>query len=359
MLRPTNAYTSSAMTAPANFYADFKGLAELKHAAGQQDPKALREAARQFESIFTQMMLKSMRDASLGESLLDNEQSKFYLEMFDNQLATQLSKGRGLGLAEMMVKQLMATQGNQVNAPSDKPAAAEHSVESTMLPLRVAPNNAPLPIDTTKPTVIAAPATTSKVNAVESIAPCPAPSAPSPVSMTPDEFVRNMWSHAQAAGQELGVDPKTLIAHAALETGWGKSIPCSADGSCSYNLFGIKATGGWRGDSVNVSTLEFEDGIAVRKRENFRAYASPADSFRDYAALLKNNPRYEAALGVGSDAEKFAIALQRGGYATDPNYAQKLTKTALSVAERAMGLFKTVAAQPIASLGRIAVGGKL
>jgi flagellar protein FlgJ len=177
--------------------------------------------------------------------------------------------------------------------------------------------------------------------------------------MTPDEFVRNMWSHAQAAGQELGVDPQTLIAHAALETGWGKSIPCNADGSCSYNLFGIKAGGKWQGDSVRVNTLEFEDGVAVRKRESFRAYASPADSFRDYAALLKNNPRYEAALGVGGDAQKFATALQRGGYATDPNYAQKLTKTALSVVERVGALLKSAAAQPITVGSRTSGGGRI
>jgi len=340
------------MAAPVNFYADFKGLAELKNSAGQQDPAALREAARQFESIFTKMMLKSMRDASLGESLMDNDQSKFYMDMFDNQLAVQLSKGKGLGLAEMMVKQLAQT-GEAPSVigkpeakffPTSKPAPAPVAISapqsSTSMPLPSVPVSAVTPVSSVAPS------------------PSPTPQAPGPVAMTPDEFVRNMWAHAQAAGEELGVDPKTLIAHAALETGWGKSIPCNADGACSYNLFGIKATGNWRGDSVRVNTLEFEDGIAVRKQENFRAYTSPADSFRDYAAMLKKNPRYEAALGTGNDAAKFASALQKGGYATDPNYARKLTATALSVVERAAAVFKTAAAQPLSSLSRIAAGDK-
>jgi flagellar protein FlgJ len=347
------------MTSPAsaNFYADFKGLAELKHSAGQQDPKALREAARQFESIFTKMMLKSMREASLGESLLDNDQSKFYLEMFDNQLAVQLSEGKGLGLAEMMVRQLTQSNGGFPIAGNGelKPMPLVSPTVATPMPLPAATPASQLNLP---PLPVAAPQTVAPI----APAPSPKPQAPgpiAPIAMTPEEFVRNMWSHAQAAGEELGVDPQTLIAHAALETGWGKSIPCNADGSCSYNLFGIKAGGKWQGESVRVNTLEFEDGVAVRKRENFRAYASPADSFRDYAALIKNSPRYQAALGVGGDAEKFASALQQGGYATDPNYAQKLTKTALSVVERAGALLKTTATQPIASLSRIAAGGKL
>jgi flagellar protein FlgJ len=345
------------MTAPANFYADFKGLAQLKNAAGQHDPNALREVARQFESIFTQMMLKSMRDASMGESLLDNDQSKFYMEMFDNQLASQLSKGRGLGLADMLVRQLTQATGGALPG-IDKAQAASMPIVSpaTATPMPLSPGSSTPKSITLAPQAIApvAPAPSPKPQASG-----PKPIAPAPIAMTPDEFVRNMWSHAQAAGQELGVDPKTLIAHAALETGWGKSIPCNPDGTCSYNLFGIKAGGKWQGDSVRVNTLEFESGVAVRKRESFRAYASPADSFRDYAALLKDNPRYERALGVGDDAAKFAAALQQGGYATDPNYAQKLTRTALSVVERASTLLKTAAAEPIASLGRIAVGGKL
>ena len=132
-----------------------------------------------------------------------------------------------------------------------------------------------------------------------------------------------MLPHAREAARELGVDPNALLAQAALETGWGKSVPCNAAGDCSYNLFGIKAGSSWSGATVNVPTLEFEDGAAVRKVDRFRSYDSPADSFRDYARLIRNNPRYEDALNAGSDVAGFASALQSGGYATDPDYARR------------------------------------
>jgi flagellar rod assembly protein/muramidase FlgJ len=151
-----------------------------------------------------------------------------------------------------------------------------------------------------------------------------------PQSLATDaaDFVRQLWPHAQQAARELGVDAKTLIAHAALETGWGRFVPCNPDGSCSFNLFGIKASGRWQGAATVVNTLEYEGGVAVKKRESFRAYDSPADSFRDYAAFIKNSPRYQSALGTGADAATFASALQNGGYATDPNYAAKLASVA-------------------------------
>jgi flagellar protein FlgJ len=134
-----------------------------------------------------------------------------------------------------------------------------------------------------------------------------------PLATTAAEFVQKMWPHAQAAARELGVDAKTLIAHAALETGWGKFVPCNSDGTCSFNMFGIKAGGRWQGNTVAVNTLEYQDGVAVKQRASFRAYDSP---------------RYASAVGAGDDAAAFATALQQGGYATDPNYADKLTSVA-------------------------------
>ena len=133
-----------------------------------------------------------------------------------------------------------------------------------------------------------------------------------------------MWPHAQKAASEIGVDPHALLAQAALETGWGKAVPGTATGESSNNLFGIKAGSQWPGTTVNVPTLEFEDGVAVRKIDRFRAYDSPADSFRDYAQLIRNNPRYEDAVGAGQNVATFASALQQGGYATDPDYAHKI-----------------------------------
>src|SRR5690606_34018941 len=149
-----------------------------------------------------------------------------------------------------------------------------------------------------------------------------------PAATSKADFVRKFLPHAQAAARELGVDARALLAQAALETGWGRFVPCNAKGECSYNFFGIKATGNWSGASVTAPTIEFEDGVPVRKAERFRAYDSPAQSFSDFAALIRNNPRYEAALGRGDDVASFASALQKGGYATDPSYAKKIVSVA-------------------------------
>lgn len=277
------------MTGPSNinFFADFQGLAALKNDAKGQAPTALKEAARQFESLFTQMLLKSMREAnrSFGEnSLFGSDQGDMYQDMFDDQIAMQLSKGKGLGLADMLVRQLQG--GVQSTEKTSAPDASAPSANSQAL-------------------------STSK-----------------------DDFLRQLRPHAEQAARELGVDPNALLAQAALETGWGRSVPCNANGDCSFNLFGIKAGSQWSGATVNVPTLEFEEGIPVRKVERFRAYDSPADSFRDYAALIRDSSRYASARGAGDNVEAFATALQQGGYATDPHYAQKIAAVASEVRAR-------------------------
>jgi len=281
------------MTGPSNinFFADFQGLASLKNDAKGQAPTALKEAARQFESLFTQMLLKSMREAnkSFGEdSLFGSDQGDMYQDMFDDQIAMQLSKGKGLGLADMLVRQL---QGGV------------QSTEKTSAPT------------TSTPTANTQALTTSK-----------------------EDFLRQLRPHAEQAARELGVDANALLAQAALETGWGRSVPCNANGDCSFNLFGIKAGSQWSGATVNVPTLEFEAGIPVRKVERFRAYDSPADSFRDYAALIRDSSRYANARGAGDNVEAFATALQQGGYATDPHYAQKIAAVASEVRARSDAL---------------------
>jgi peptidoglycan hydrolase FlgJ len=285
------------MTAPTNinFFADFQGLAALKNDAKQQAPAALKEAARQFESLFTQMLLKSMREAnkSFGEdSLFGSDQADMYQDMFDDQMALQMSKGKGLGLADMLIRQLAGTA-------------------------------APAP-EATAPAATSAPAEQSAIR--------------QPLSTSKEAFLRTLRPHAEQAAREIGVDPSALLAQAALETGWGRSMPCNAQGACSFNLFGIKAGSQWSGASVNVPTLEFESGIPVRKVERFRAYDSPADSFRDYAALIAGSSRYANARGTGDNVEAFAAALQQGGYATDPNYAQKIAAVATEVRARSAAI---------------------
>ncbi|MET0282584.1 MAG: glucosaminidase domain-containing protein [Steroidobacteraceae bacterium] len=271
-----------------SFFADPASLSGLKREAAAQTPEAVRETARQFESLFTTMMLKSMRSASMGDPMFDSSQGEFYQEMFDQQLAMQLSKGRGMGLSDMLVRQLMQGAG----APAASDATADVAARG------------------------AAAATSSGTT-----------SANWPPA-SKEDFVNAIRPAATAAASELGVDPEVIIAHAALETGWGRHMPTGSDGRPSFNLFGIKAGGSWKGASTESATSEFGGGRMQQVSASFRAYESPEDSLQDYVGLLKGNPRYAAALGTGGDAEAFAQGLTRGGYATDPDYVAKLTAVA-------------------------------
>jgi flagellar protein FlgJ len=308
------------MTAPINnsFYADPKGLNALRSDAKAQAPDALKETARQFESLFTNMLLKSMREATKstgGDSMFDSEQTEFYQGMFDDQMAVHLSQGRGLGLADMLVRQLSQSRMTQSADVSGTNAAD---------------SGKKLNFDADKLTVRSAATISSTA----------APASPTSIASSRVDFVRTMWPLAQKAASALGVDPHALLAQAALETGWGKSVPADNTGDSSYNLFGIKAGGQWAGATTNVPTLEFESGVAVRKVDRFRAYDSAEQSFNDYAGLIGNNPRYEKAVGTGTDVAAFAAALQEGGYATDPQYAQKI----VAVADQVRSITRSVSA---------------
>jgi flagellar protein FlgJ len=296
------------MTAPVpdvKTYADFSGLDALKRGAENQDPKALRETARQFEAIFARMMIKSMRDANFGDKLLGSDQQDFYQGMFDDQLSVDITRGRGLGLADMLVQQLQRT--------GLAPAGAQSSA---------------------KPAAAAAPA---------------AGAAASPASASPAQradFVSKLLPQAQEAGQELGVDPRHLIAQAALETNWGQAMPRDASGRSSNNLFGVKAGSGASAAAVSARTTEYENGAAVSAVGQFRSYDSATASFQDYVALLRGSSRYAAALNTGSDTRAFTSALQQGGYATDPNYARKIAAIASTLDTQAPAL-KSADALPI------------
>jgi flagellar protein FlgJ len=257
---------------------DFRQFAALRRGAEANDPAALRAVARQFESIFTKMMLTSMRQASFGDPMFGSDQGDMYQDMADDQLAVQLSQGRGLGLADMLIRQLS-------HGTVDPNAAAPEA------------------------------GTANKVTSAQK-----------------STFVDEILPQATAAARELGVDPRAIIAQAALETGWGTSQPADAAGA-SHNLFGIKAGESWRGARVTAATSEFVDGIARGEQAQFRAYGSVAENVADYVRVLRE-PRYAAALGTGSDVRAFAHALQHGGYATDPEYANKLVAIAEQVAER-------------------------
>jgi flagellar protein FlgJ len=301
------------MSTPAvnpSYYADFNGLDRLKGATRADDPAAIRAAARQFESLFTRMLLKTMREASLGDGMGDSEQTKFYQDMYDQQLSVALSQGRGLGLADLLVAQLTrAGPGKAAAAPGATPGGAA----------AVGPGAA------------AAAAT-------------PPTTAVSPAAQA--DFVRAMTPWAEAAGRRLGVAPESVIAHAALESGWGRHLP-AANGQSSFNLFGVKAQRSWNGAAVNAATTEFDAGGARRVNADFRRYDSAAAATADYAQLLAGDPRYAGALNTGSNVTAFATALKRGGYATDPDYVHKLVATADAVRQlRAQGALKSAASLP-------------
>jgi flagellar protein FlgJ len=290
----------------APVYTDLSGLSKLKRAAGANDPQAIRAVAEQFESMFTRMMLKSMRDAVGPDPMFGSSQADMYQGMADDQLSVQLSKGKGLGLADMLVRQLQkmgvkgagqatgATSTTGVGAPAGAKAAAAYRMTQRA----------------------SAPQTTSAL------------SSSKVADATKSDFIRDLWPQAQDAGTLLGVDPRHLIAQAALETNWGQSLPQDASGGTSNNLFGIKASAAWTGASVSNGTQEFQNGLASNTTAQFKAYATPTESFQDYVALLRNSPRYAAALNTGSDVHAFAAGLQRGGYATDPEYANKIAAVA-------------------------------
>lgn len=284
-----------------NTWTDLSGFNALRQSAQTDAKSALPIVAKQFESIFTQMVLKSMRDANFGDPNFDSEASSSWQGLADQQLAVTLSgQGHGLGIAELLVRQLggkdAGTDASTADAGADDWKSRLGSV---------------------------ARAVGSSVQAVSHFVPG-----------DPVDFVTKMAPFAQRAAEKLGVSVRAVLAQAALETQWGKHMPQHGDGTPSYNLFGMKAGGSWDGDRVNVPTLEVEGGVPVRRRAAFRAYESPADSFDDYARLLGDNPRYAQALGKGDDIAGFARGLVQGGYATDPSYARKIAAIANSPAMR-------------------------
>lgn len=298
------------MQATASIYTDFQGLTELRGEARKESPEALRKAAEQFEALFLQSVLKSMRDAGGGGGLFENHQTELYTEMYDKQLAISLAReGKGVGLADMLVKQLQGLVGD---------AAERRAAEG---------DRGPYPVPERRPFATPAPAE----SAPEPAAPAgDAPQAATPGSEparfeSPEAFIRHLWPHAERAARRLGADPRALLAQAALETGWGQAVIRHGDGRSSHNLFNIKANHGWSGDHVVKQTLEYRDGVAVKEQAPFRAYDSYAQSFQDYVQFLQDNPRYQEALQQAHDPEAFIEALHEAGYATDPAYSDKIS----------------------------------
>lgn len=291
----------------------------------KKDPQAgLQAAAQQFEAMFLQMVLKSMRDATPQDGLFDSDQSRFYTSMLDQQLAQNMAGGRGVGFARLIEEQLGRLLP-QANASGDAGTAG-----ADVLPSAIRAGNA-LPLNLPDARHLPAAYSSSPPDGSDSVA---ARFSGTQVAGAGEneagtgnakEFVNQVWPHAVEASRATGIPPQFLVAQAALESGWGKSEIRRADGSTSYNLFGIKAGKSWGGNTVDAPTTEYVDGKAQRVSEKFRAYGSYAEGFRDYANLLRNNPRFGNVVG-SQDGAEFAKRLQQAGYATDPAYADKLAR---------------------------------
>lgn len=308
-----------------DFFADFSTLTALKNKAKKDPDSALKDVAKQFESIFINMLLKNMRSTNdaIGGGLFSSAQTKQYQEMMDSQMSQSLAQSGGIGLSDALIRQYQTQQSGRMSSPEAKEAGdtdfLNQVAKQDLVNIQALVKRASA--DFMQSVQQERAQATSGLSNVEKTT---APSALSVVFASPDEFVDRLWPHAQQVGEKLGVNPKAVLAQAALETGWGKYPIAKEDGSASFNLFGIKADNRWDGERAVVNTLEFRDGVAKREKAAFRAYDSFAQSFDDYAQFLSSSERYKDALQSGNDASMFAASLQRGGYATDPNYANKI-----------------------------------
>jgi flagellar protein FlgJ len=285
---------------------DIKGLDALRRAAQSGDSKALDEAAKQFEAIFVQMMLKSMRKAqdvmADKDSPFNSEQVKFYRDMHDTQIASDLASNGSIGLADIIVRQLgkavdgympagaLRNDGNLSSINRSAIASTQKSQEEVL--------------------------GNQSIKTFQSFK--------SAAFNDAQSFIEQLYPAAQQAAEELGIDPKALLAQAAIETGWGQYMIHNTSGQNSHNLFGIKADRRWQGDRAMVDTIEFEQGVASPKKAPFRMYDSFADSMQDYVGFVKQNSRYEDAVKQSQSPQDYFSELQKAGYATDPDYANKV-----------------------------------
>ncbi|RJG09868.1 flagellar assembly peptidoglycan hydrolase FlgJ [Pseudomonas cavernicola] len=375
-------------------YTDLNRLNQLKVGKDRDGEGNIRKVAQEFESLFLNQMMKAMRSAnevfSEGNFMNSNE-SKMYQDMYDQQLAVTMSKEQGVGLADVLVRQL-----SQMNKGSARPnpfaqtsevavtrkAAQLPAVDSSrddsklinqrrlslpgkltdrllagIVPSAAAPSatsadGQPLAqTDWLPAQTYAAPKDrelrVQDSDAITGRRLAQPPLAPGKSAFSsPEEFVATMLPMAQEAADKIGVDPRYLVAQAALETGWGKSIIRQQDGSSSHNLFGIKSHGGWEGESARVLTTEYKGGKAVKEAADFRAYDSYQQSFHDFVSFLQSNGRYDEALDATDNPQQFVRELQEAGYASDPQYARKVAQIA-----RQMQTYQTIAAASTAPTG--------
>ena len=364
-----NSKSLVSSTADSGAYTDLNRLSSLKH--GDRDSDAnVRKVAQEFESLFISEMLKASRKASdvlADDNPMNTETVKQYRDMYDQQLAVSMSReGGGIGLQDVLVRQLSKhkpapantspfprIEGNAPTLWGNKVAEPAHAAQSAVRNDVAALNSRRLALpskltDRLLAGIVPSAATTNTAavpardgqqvakafavpdNGLRIVGRAVAqpPLAPNKAFADSDEFVATMLPMAEQAAKRIGIDPRYLVAQAALETGWGKSVMRNSDGSSSHNLFGIKATGSWQGEQARAITSEFRDGQFVKETAAFRSYDSYQDSFHDLVSLLQSNSRYQDALDSADNPEQFARELQKAGYATDPGYARKIISIA-------------------------------
>jgi peptidoglycan hydrolase FlgJ len=291
------------MTMTSALVTDTRSLDRLKERATQDPKAAIQEAAKQFEALFMQAVVKSMRDSLPKGGIDGGSQSEIYVSMYDQQLAQTMS-GRPGGLAESIARQLSGGSRSAVVPGAVVPGAVTSSGASRTSWSPSAQSAYALPST-------GASAGSQSANGL---------------TESQTQFVEKLWQPALAAQRETGVPAAFIVGQAALETGWGKYEIRKPDGSAGHNLFGIKANANWRGESSAAVTTEYVAGKAAKVTENFRTYANYADSLRDWAQLMVRSPRYSAVVRDGQTVAGFTQGLQKAGYATDPDYAAKLSK---------------------------------
>lgn len=312
-------------------YADFNQLTQLKKGAREESPEAIRQVAKQFESLFVQMMLKSMRDTVPESELFGSQAERLYRDMYDKQLSLTISNGKGIGLAKVLERQLGGkseiTEPSKHSLHNQSPMVTLDAIRrefSTHQPARYNESGDNKQVNLGRLTASAfklSYAMQQGVHREQNLQ-----ETEQDTWSSPEAFVEDIWPHALEASKQLGVDAEVLVAQSALETGWGKYLPQQPDGSTSYNLFGIKADQRWQGETVEIDTREFRHGIMQQERASFRAYDSVAHAFEDYVQFIMNSPRYQKALQQGYDSAAYASELQQAGYATDPDYANKIMR---------------------------------
>lgn len=318
----------TSQTSPSAVYSDLNALQGIRTLGKQDKNAALMEVAKQFESMFVNMMMSSMREANAvfsEDSLLNSPETEFYQQMYDDQMALTLSSGKGVGLAPVIYRQLSQQYGDTAAKELDQSRLSERRIHTPRQATQLKATMAEVEKERHNKSPNSSAVAVTNTNDIAS-----GQGGKGQQFASPSEFVAALYPVAEKIGQELDVEPKAIVAQAALETGWGRYMISDEQGRNSYNFFGIKADSRWQGEKVEVMTHEFRGGVPLKERAAFRSYASLEDGLRDYADFLKQGARYQDAIGNGLTSEHYGHALQRAGYATDPSYGDKIQRISRS-----------------------------